>query len=402
MNRKVLIIGADWEQVSLIETAKKMGFYVIVTHPNINAEGFKISDQFYVKDSRDIQGHLKIAQTHKIDAVVTDNCDYSLYTASVIASKLDLPFTSIESALLSNDKFAQRQNVSSTKVKQPKFVRVQTLTELINAVPKIGFPAILKPIDSRGSFGVTILQDMVQLKTAFYNAIDNSPSRTLIFEQFIEGTLVTVDGFCFKNGHQSLTVASRKFENGPKPITKEIIYPARFDKKTNMNLMDAHQKVVHALGYKFGHTHGEYILTAADEIYLVECTNRGGGVYTSSTILPILTSYPINECLINQSLGIDNFAPENKGVNSMKGNIMLTFIDYLVGEVIEEINLDGVINLPFVVKFRSKYTVNEMIESIENGAGRHSMLVLSARNYQELKSNLDTVRRTLKIKYHNI
>lgn len=398
--KKILIIGAGWEQVSLIETAKKMGYYIIATHPHISADGFKLADQYYVKDSRDIKGHISIAESHKIDAVLTDNCDYSLYTASIVASKLRLPFTSIQSALYSNDKFAQRECVSYTKVKQPQFIKIQTLDQLFDAIPKIGFPSILKPIDSRGTFGVTIIENERQLKNAYFDAINNSPSRTLIYEQFINGTLVTVDGFCFKNGHQSLTVASRKFEEGPKPVTKEIIYPAVFEDNINMALMNAHHDVVKALGYNVGHTHGEYILTENNEIFLVECTNRGGGVFTSSVIVPLLTKYPINECLINQMLGCDNYEPANKGFASMQCSAMLTFIDYEVGKVIEEINAEEVQNLPFTIRFRSKYGVNDMIESIENGAGRHSMLVITANTHNELINNLNSFKQTLKVIYH--
>lgn len=400
MNKKILILGAGWEQVSLIETAKKMGHYIIATHPHISAEGFKLADQFYVKDSRDVEGHIAIAESHKIDAILTDNCDYSLYTASIVASKLNLPFTSIQSALYSNDKFLQRESVSRTNVKQPIFVKIQTIDELFNAVPKIGFPSILKPIDSRGTFGVSIIENESQLNKAFFDAIKNSPSRTLIYEQFIKGTLVTVDGFCFKNGHQSLTVASRKFEEGPKPVTKEIIYPAVFEDSINVALMKAHHEVVSGLGYSVGHTHGEYILTDRNDIYLVECTNRGGGVYTSTVIVPLLTTYPINECLINQMLGCDTYVPENNGLTSMKCSVMLTFIDYAVGKVIDEINIEEVQKLPFTVRFRSKYGVNDMIESIENGAGRHSMLVITANNHNELLNNLNAFNQKLVVKYH--
>jgi biotin carboxylase len=400
MNKKILIIGAGWEQVSLIETAKKMGHYIITTHPHISADGFKLADQYYVKDSRDIKGHLAIAESHKIDAVLTDNCDYSLYTASIVASKLNLPFTSIQSALYSNDKFAQRECVSHTKIKQPIFVKIQTLDQLFDAIPKIGFPSILKPIDSRGTFGVTIIENETQLKQAFFDAINNSPSRTLIYEQFIKGTLVTVDGFCFKNGHQSLTVASRKFDDGPKPVTKEIIYPAVFEENINESLMQAHHQVVNALGYRFGHTHGEYILTPDSEIYLVECTNRGGGVYTSSVIVPLLTQYPINECLLNQCLGIDAYKPHAAGLASMKCSVMLTFLDYEVGKVIDDINIEEVSQLPFTVRFRSKYGINDMIETIENGAGRHSMLVLSGNTTEELLNNFIAFKNTLKVNYH--
>jgi len=398
--KKILVIGSGWEQFTLIETIKKAGHYIIATHPSINADGFKVSDQYYVKDSRDIAGHMAIAETQKIDGIITDNCDYSLYTASIIAEKLSLPSSSIQSAIYSNDKYAQRTCLKRFKIKQPNFVRVQTLDELFIAIERIGYPSILKPIDSRGSFGVNIIKNFSELHNAFFDAITNSPSRTLIFEEYISGTLVTVDGFCFSNGHKSLTVASRKFESGSKPITKEIIYPAIFENSINEQLMQNNQQVVTALNYKYGHTHGEYILTENNEIYLVESTNRGGGVFTSSVIVPLLTNIQLNEILINQSLGIDNFEIEDLSVNFMKQAIMLTFLDYEVGKVIESINIDEMRSKHYTVRFRSKYGKNDMVESIENGAGRHSMLVLKGQGSDELKNNYGEFMRDFKIVYY--
>lgn len=398
--KKVLIIGAGWEQMALIETLKNKGYYIIATHPNITADGFKISDQYYVKDSRDISGHLSIAESHKVDAVITDNCDYSFYTASILAAKLKLPFASVQSAIYSNDKYAQRVACKKRGILQPEFARIQTLEELVEASASIGFPSILKPIDSRGTFGVTIINNMEELEKAYFDAINNSPSRILIFEKFITGTLVTVDGFCFNNGHKSLTVASRKFESGSKPVTKEIIYPALFDEKINVALMENHHKVITALNYNYGHTHGEYILTPNDEIYLVECTNRGGGVYTSTVIVPLLTDINLNEVLINQSLGIDKLEVEDISTGFMKRSVMLTFLDYEVGKVIDTMNIDHMREKDYTVRFRSKYGKNDMVESIENGAGRHSMLVIKGKNTDEVRANLQAFKNEFRIDYH--
>lgn len=398
--KKILVIGAGWEQYSLIKKIKDEGHYIIATHPNLSAEGFQLADTFYIKDSRDISAHISIAETHKIDAVVSDNCDYSFYTAAIVASKLGLPFADLESAIFSNDKFLQREACKTGGILQPEYYSVITLKELHTAAARLGYPVIVKPIDSRGTFGVTIVDNDEKLNEAFYNAIDNSPSRRLICEKFIKGTLVTVDGFCFKNGHRALTVASRKFEEGPKPVTKEIIYPAEFPKETQKQLLQRHREVVQALGYSYGHTHGEYMLTSSGDIYLIECANRGGGVYTSSVIVPLLTGFDLNLSLLNQSLGADTLtSPETD--DYMKMSVILTFLDFQVGSVIRSMNIKEMQNKLFTVRFRSIYSVNDMVESIENCASRHSMLVLSGVDVKEAKNNLEQFKKQLYIEYYN-
>ena len=397
---KILVIGAGWEQYALIEQIKLQGHYVIATHPNVHSEAFVLADKFFVRESRDLSSHLNIALLHGISAVIADNCDYSLLTASIVASKLSLPFASVESALLSNDKFRQRCVCSDAGIKQPKFEEVRTPNEALSAAERIGYPIVLKPVDSRGTFGVTIVKNQDELNIAYYEAISNSPGFRLICEKFIQGELVTVDGFCFSNRHQSLTVASRMYTEGKKPVTKHITYPSDHSEELKQNLLENHHNVINALNYKFGHTHGEYILTPSGEIYLVECANRGAGVYTSSTINPLLTGIDLNEVLINQCLGKDSFKISSDTNNFMIRAAVLSFIDLEVGRVLKKINHNEILALPFVRQFRSAFSKKQMIESVENCASRHLMVVIDGANQAELSKNYDLFKSTLKVEYY--
>lgn len=399
---KLLIIGAGWEQESLILEAKRLGHFVVATHPQLNTTGLSHADVFFVKDSLDIASHMQIAKTYNVDGIVTDNCDFSLYTAAVLSKALGIKFNSIQSALYSNNKFEQREACSAKGIMQPEYNRVRTFEELETASNNLGYPLIIKPVDSRGTFGVTIVNSEENLSSAFYDALCNSASHTVTCERFIEGTLVTVDGFVFKNGHHALAVASRSFQEGIKPVTKEIIYPARFNNDLNVRLMQNHDRVVSALGYSQGHTHGEYIVTKDQEIYLVECTNRGGGVYTSSTIVPSLTGINLNEILINQSLDRDMFEVEGKGPELMQNSAILTFLDFEVGKVIKSINTEEVSALDYVLKYRTIFSENDMIESIENCASRHSMLAIRGKNVDESLNNLENFKSALNVQYFKV
>jgi len=397
---RILIIGAGWEQEELIKEAKKQGHFIVATHPIMDNTCLSLADKYFIKDSRDISFHLKIAKAYDVDGVLTDNCDYSYFTACIINEKLGLKDNILQSAIYSNNKLAQRNACKLNNIRQPDFYIVQTISDLLEASEKLSFPVILKPIDNRGTFGITIINQISELENAFYDAISNSISRVLICEKFIEGTLITVDGFCFKDGHKSLTVASRKFEKGSKPITKEIIYPALLKEEQIIMLKNNHEKVVEALNYKLGHTHGEYIYSNNGEIFLVECTNRGGGVYTSSSIVPFLSGINLNLLLINQALNKDEYLYGNGNKTLLEKSVILTFLDFSPGKVIKSINYDELIELNYVLKFRTIYKKNEMVESIDNCASRHSMLVVVGQNFQETTKNLDDFKNKIKIKYH--
>ena len=398
--KKILIIGSGWEQLELVSQAKKMGLYVIATHPALNTDGFAIADRHYIRSADNIRAHLDIAQKHQVSAVVSDNCDYSYFTAALVASKMGLPFSSIESALCCVDKTRQRMKCKSDpQISQPAFQEVQTYDEYDQVRKQIGFPYIVKPVDSRGTFGVTIVRAEKDIEDAYYHAVMNSPSKRIICEEFIEGVLVTVDGFCFSNGHRSLAVASRVYDEGPHPVTNEINYPAEFPAEINQSLLENHDLVVDALGFTMGHTHGEYILTPAGEMFLVECTNRGGGVYTSSSIVPYLTDINLNEILIKQSLGEDSFEIEEKD-NYMNHSAILAFLNLQAGRVIQAINTDELQELEYVLKLRCILGKNDMVETIENCASRHMMLVIKGETLEESKKNFDDFKSKLNVSYY--
>lgn len=400
--KRVLIIGAGWEQLELIREIKKMGFYIVATHPFINNEGMSLADVFFQKNSRDIHSHLEIAKTYRVDGIITDNCDYSFHTASIVADALDLPFAPIRSAMYSNDKYTQRLVCQQKQICQPEFYLVEDFKGIEKAAKKIGYPLIVKPVDSRGTFGINIVKEDKKLKSAFIEAIVESPSRRVICEKFIEGTLVTVDGFCFYNGHESLTVASRSFEDGEKPVTKEIVYPAQFEESLKIKLLKNHHQVVESLGYQYGHTHGEYLVDKQQNIFLVECANRGGGVYTSSTIVPELTELNLNKIMLHQSLSMDKFSVKKSQNGHMKNSIILTFFDFEVGKVIKSINTEELKALPYVLKFRTIFKEKDMVESIENCATRHSMLVIKGKNVEEAYCNLNDFKSKINIEYYNL
>jgi hypothetical protein len=210
---------------------------------------------------------------------------------------------------------------------------------------------------------------------------------------------VTVDGFCFKNGHSSLAVASREFTKGSVPVTKEIIYPAQFSTPINEKLLKVHSSVVEALGFTFGHTHGEYLLTKENDIYLVECTNRGGGVYTSSVILPLLTNIDLNKIFLEKCLGKDDYELPDEH-SYMKKSAILTFLDLEVGKVVKSSNFSQVSELPSTVRFRSIYQEKDMVESIENCASRHTMAVVKGNDVSDAIHNLNNLKKTLSVSYY--
>lgn len=398
--KRIMIIGAGWEQAPLIKKARDLGYWILATHGSKDAAGFQYADAMEILDPRDIIGALKLFKRYKMEAVVSDNDDYALYTVGIMCQKLGLPGPNFWAISYSNNKKKSRQTCNKTGIKQPKFYVCNSFEDLKAGIKKIGgYPAIVKPVDNRGNFGVNKVEKEEDLKDAFFDAVSNSHSREFIVEQFISGTLMIVDGFCFKPGeHYSLAVSSKTMLGGQRRVAKEIIYPADFKKTIIREAIRINQIVVGALSYDFGFTHSEYILDKKERLWLVESTNRGGGVYISSLIVPFLTGIDILRHLVESAFG-NFYEPFFNKDWPMKNVAMLSFFKFNEGKIKSINGLDQVRQLPGILKCDLNIKIGDNIEPITTDANRHGFIVAVATSKPELKDLVKNAKGIVKLKY---
>lgn len=398
--RRIMIIGAGWEQAPLIKKAKDLGFWVLATHSNNDAEGFQYADAIEILEPRDINKAIKLFKQYQAEAVISDNDDYALYTVGIISQRFGLPGPNFAAISHSNNKKKSRRTCATAGIKQPEFYICNSYDDLLEGVVKVGsYPVIVKPVDNRGNFGINKVENETELKDAFFDAVSNSHSREFLVEKFIEGTLMIVDGFCFKPGeHNSLAVSSKIMLGGKKRVAVEIIYPADFDPMVIKKAMAINQEVVKALSYDFGFTHSEYILDDNGEIWLVESTNRGGGVYISSLIVPVITEIDILKSLLDSSFGVFN-QPKFDHDNPMKNAAILSFFKFANGEIKSIKGLDEARLFPGVLRCDLSVKIGDIIEPITNDANRHGFIVATAKTKSELSDLIKQVKETVKLEY---
>lgn len=395
-----MIIGAGWEQAPLVKKAKDLDHWVLATHNSKDAAGFQYADATEILDSRDAAGALKLFKKYKMDAVISDNDDYALYTTGIICQKLGLPGPNFLAISHSNNKKKSRQTCFKAGIKQPKFHVCNTFDDLKIGIKKVGgYPVIVKPVDNRGNFGVNKVESDADLKDAFFDAVSNSHSREFLVEKFIEGTLMIVDGFCFKPcRHSSLAVSSKVMLGGKRRVAVEIIYPADFDESVVKKATKINQEIVKVLDYDFGFTHSEYILDNEGEIWLVESTNRGGGVYISSLIVPALTEIDLLKHLVENAFG--NFKePFFDKISPMKNVSILSFFKFNEGKIKAIYGLEEARQLAGVLRCDLSVKVGDVIESITTDANRHGYIVAVTKTKPEVLKLVQRVKKTVKLEY---
>ena len=143
------------------------------------------------------------------------------------------------------------------------------------------YPIIVKPVDSSGSKGVTVLDSSDGLPDALHFAFSFSRGKRVIAEEYIEkdhpyligGDIFVVDGkvclWGLLNCHRDNNV------NPLVPVGKS--YPLALTDSQISLVKDVLQRLVSKLGIRFGAMNVELIIGTNGQCYIIDAGPRAGG-----------------------------------------------------------------------------------------------------------------------------
>ena len=280
---KILLLGGSAQQVIAIETAKKLGYSTVLCDYLPDNPGQYVADKFYSDSTTDKEAILRIAGEEKIDGILAYASDPAAPTAAYVAEKMGLPtnpYISVET-LCNKDQFREflQQNGFSAPVSRGYSDKMQAVKDMNNG--QFRYPVIVKPVDSSGSKGATVLTDAKRLENAIEFAFSFSRSHRIVVEEFIEkkhpyligGDVFVSDGkivlWGLMNCHRDQEV------NPLVPVGKS--YPASISPSDMENVKSTLQRLVDKLGIRFGAMNVELIIDRNDRVYLIDVGPRSGG-----------------------------------------------------------------------------------------------------------------------------
>ncbi len=403
-NRSALVIGLSWEQQPLIDRLFEHGWRLYGVHQQGavgEARANELANSFqtiHLCDLRDLDSILRFATSVHPDCVVSDQCDYSHFAQAFVATALALPGPSMTAAQISSNKLIQREWSRNHQIDIPEFQMCHDLEGCRAAAEKVGYPLIVKPVDNRGSFGVHRVDDAEQLSDAFLDAMAHSHSRTVLVEEFVVGTHITVDGYFFPDvGCKSLALATKGLLPGTtNQVAVDIIYPGEMAQSTIDKALAINEVVNQRLGYGFGMTHSEYMVTAEERIVLIESANRGGGCFTSQLIVPAVSGVDLVGQLISDVAGESrSYFESPKRVPTL-----LKFISFPEGKLDRLEGWQELGEREEVIASRLLVEMGDMIEPIKSDAHRHGFVIFSddkAQTPSQLRATAEDLLRNIRI-----
>ncbi len=280
--KKLLLLGGNRGIIPVIETAHRLGIYVITCDYKPDNAAHSFSDEYVNVSVIDKDEVLRVAREKNIDGICSFACDPGAVSAAYVAEKMGLPFQgSYESVKILQNKGLFRSFLSENGLSCPHAKKHNNVEDGLKDTDYFTWPVIVKPVDSAGSKGVTRVDKFENLRSAIEHAMSRSLSGEYIIEDFlsIKGYRSTADCFTVDGNLVYCPFSDQMFDDkASNPFTPALeIWPSSMQETDQKKLYDELQRLMHLLDMKTGIYNVETCIGTNGEPYIMEVSPRGGG-----------------------------------------------------------------------------------------------------------------------------
>ena len=214
---------------------------------------------------------------HRLDPIthIAAFDDLSQDRAALIAAALDLPFHSPQTVHAIQNKRAMRRRLAECGLDQTATMEVGRVEDIWDFAAQHGLPAILKPVDGRGSTAISRIATPEDIAPAFERSRSESDRDQLLIETMLLGEEFSVEAFSEDGEHEILAI-TRKYKDPDTFVEVGHQMPALLPAATQAAIQAFVPRMLGALGVRNGPTHTELMVTAAG-VAVIETHLRPGG-----------------------------------------------------------------------------------------------------------------------------
>lgn len=388
--KKLMILGAGTYQVPLIQTAKKMGLYTVVVSIPGEYQGFQIADRCYELDTRDKEGILAVAQKERIDGICTSGTDVAVATIGYVCRQMGLSGISMEAAEIVTDKAKMKEAFLRGGVSAAEGIRAYSVQEAKAAAKRLGYPVVVKRVDSSGSRGITVVKKPDEIDQAFSYAREKSLSDYVLVEEFLKGVEIGADGFVL-DGRLVFLAPHGKFIYQGRNITVPMghEFPYYCSEKLEKEIARQMQLAVTATGVDHCSVNAD-LFVEEDRVSVIEMGGR-----TGATCIPELISrcYGINfyEQMIRSALG--------EAVDFKRESQIPCMAKLLLSPVsgtITHVDMEGIRALEKEgAEIALDFPVGHHVFAMADGTDRIGHVIASVEKEEELDELISRIRRCI-------
>lgn len=278
---KILLLGGSAQQVIAIEIAKKLGYSTILCDFLPDNPGQYVADKFYLVSTTDKDAVLDVAREEQVNGVLAYASDPAAPTAAYVAEKMGLPGNPYESVEILCNKDRFRKFLLENGFSAPNAKGFASIEGALKVKKYFKYPIIIKPVDSSGSKGVTVLHTEAGLREALEFAFSFSRCHRIIIESFVEKKhpyLIGGDVF-IENGKIVLwglmNCHRDNFVNPLVPVGKS--YPLQLEAIDVQHVKETLSSIVEKLGIRNGSMNVELVVDKENRVWPIDIGPRSGG-----------------------------------------------------------------------------------------------------------------------------
>lgn len=387
--KKLLVLGGAEKSLPLVRHAKARGHAVVLCDRDPQNPCRELADAFIELSTVDHARIVEAARPQDVQGVVSFGSDVNAVSAARIAEALGLSGNPPDSvvAMVRKDRF--REFLASHDFAAPISSSFGSVEEVDSRGQSMRLPLIVKPVDGAGSAGVTRLEDWSGLDAAFARALEGSREGRVVIEEFIErrhpqmigGDVFVMDG---QVRFWGLLNSHRSCESAPF-LPTGTSFPIALEDRDRQAVMETIQRLVSALGIRFGGLNVELMFDQEGRLFVIELAPRNGGNQIPE-LLQMATGVDLIGALVDAALGEPvDFTPRTEP--AFVGNYMLH--SPCAGRL-REVTLSEAIR-PFVVEQVLSLALGDQVAAFERATDSFGTLSLrfpSAENQQAVLSRI--------------
>ena len=213
ISKKLLFLGIDTSTGDAIEYAKSKNIYTIATDynsPEIKKEK-KAADEYWMIDVADFDALKKRCIKEGITNIYAGNHEFCLDQCKRLCKELGFPFYASDAGWdAARDKGIYKEKCRKAGLLTPRqYCLDKDSSE--KDLEMIRYPVIVKPSDSSGRKGISIVSAQEEFFMAYEKALEYSENKKIIVEEYIDGNDLFIGCYIHENKLTLLHVTANQF-----------------------------------------------------------------------------------------------------------------------------------------------------------------------------------------------
>ena len=281
--KKLLVLGGGSTSIDIVNAAKALGVYVIVTdyYDTTRSPAKLIADEYWNESITDYDKLCALIKEKGVNGIITGFTDSYLMPYQHLCELSDLPcYATKEVFELTMDKARFKQLCRDNDVPViPEYDLASFDPSIINDKHKV----IVKPVDNSGSRGVILCTKPEDFQKCLDYALSFSEKKQVVIERYMEMDSISIS-YTIQDGVVSLSTTDDRYvhkASSGSSVTQCGIYPSKYTEAYIQKIDGKMKRMYEHAGLKNGVLAVQFF-TDGNEFYVMEMGHRltGGQHYT--------------------------------------------------------------------------------------------------------------------------